>query len=431
MDRFEFLHAYFNGKPIGVIRWNRDKDLLEFAYEENWRSSANSFPLSLSMPLEAATHGHKEVEAYIWGLLPDNNALLASWGQRFGVSPRNPFRLLSRVGEDCAGAAQFIQPARLDHVIGDSEGDVQWLSDDDLAERMSELLTDQSLARHAADTGQFSLAGAQAKTALYRDPKGARWGVPSGRIPTTHIFKPATDSFDGHAENEHFCMRLAAEIGMPVAKSELMNLGKVTVFVTQRYDRILRNGNYGRIHQEDTCQSLARLPQIKYQNEGGPSALEITNLLRASSSRHEDDIRRFTDALIFNWIISGTDGHAKNYSILLAASGQVRLAPLYDVASTLPYPRQIDPHKARLAMKIGGKYKVKEIGWYSWSKQAQAMLLKPENLRERILELLDSVPTHARTTASTLHDENIHHPIIADLSARIAERCQLLKKAMS
>ena len=45
---------------------------------------------------------------------------------------------------------------------------------------------------------------------------------------------------------------------------------------------------------------------------------------------------RFADALIWNWIVGGTDAHAKNYSLLLSAD-QVRLAPLYDIASGLPY----------------------------------------------------------------------------------------------
>jgi hypothetical protein len=34
---------------------------------------------------------------------------------------------------------------------------------------------------------------------------------------------------------------------------------------------------------------------------------------------------RFADALIWNWVIGGTDAHAKNYSLLLAGD-QVRLA---------------------------------------------------------------------------------------------------------
>ena len=33
---------------------------------------------------------------------------------------------------------------------------------------------------------------------------------------------------------------------------------------------------------------------------------------------------------------SGTDAHAKNYSLLISAGGEARLAPLYDLSSQLP-----------------------------------------------------------------------------------------------
>jgi HipA-like C-terminal domain len=64
------------------------------------------------------------------------------------------------------------------------------------------------------DTGQFSLAGAQPKIALLFE--NDRWGVPSGRTPTTHILKPPTGHFDGHAENEHICLGLARALGKPL-----------------------------------------------------------------------------------------------------------------------------------------------------------------------------------------------------------------------
>jgi len=34
--------------------------------------------------------------------------------------------------------------------------------------------------------------------------KSSRWGVPSGRVPTTHILKPPPGEWDGQAENEHW-----------------------------------------------------------------------------------------------------------------------------------------------------------------------------------------------------------------------------------
>ncbi len=48
----------------------------------------------------------------------------------------------------------------------------------------------------------------------------------------------------------------------------------------------------------------------------------------------DDALWHFADVLIWNWLIAGTDAHAKNFSVILAQD-QVHLAPLYGVASAL------------------------------------------------------------------------------------------------
>ena len=59
------------------------------------------------MPLTAAQHGHVTVDAFVWGLLPDNERVLDRWAKQFHVSARSAFALLEHVGEDCAGAVRF------------------------------------------------------------------------------------------------------------------------------------------------------------------------------------------------------------------------------------------------------------------------------------------------------------------------------------
>ena len=62
----------------------------------------------------------------------------------------------------------------------------------------------------ARDAGQFSLAGAQPKTALVFD--GQRWGVPYGPTPTTHILKPPSDVFDGTLKTSIFVSHWLAHL---------------------------------------------------------------------------------------------------------------------------------------------------------------------------------------------------------------------------
>jgi serine/threonine protein kinase HipA of HipAB toxin-antitoxin module len=64
---------------------------------------------------------------------------------------------------------------------------------------------------------------------------------------------------------------------------------------------------------------------------------EVSIGWRANAGGHREDVDRFLLALGFNWLIVGPDAHAMNYSLLIA-DNVVRLAPLYDIASALPYP---------------------------------------------------------------------------------------------
>jgi len=418
------LCVLLGGRQIGRVSRDR-RGRLRFLYEPSWRADPEAVPLSLSMPLALSEHGHGPVEAFMWGLLPDNERVLDRWAKRFQVSARNPFALLSHVGEDCAGAVQFVLPEHLHKLAGPGATEVVWLKENEVAERLRALRADHSSWRSARDTGQFSLAGAQPKTALLL--VRGRWGVPSGRTPTTHILKPPIDGLDGHAENEHLCLTLARELGMPAASSEVRSFDDEKAIVVERYDRIQGANGHPilRLHQEDFCQALAILPTLKYQNEGGPTPQAIVNLLRASSSRPEEDVARFVDALIFNWLIGGTDAHAKNYSLLLGEGGQVRLAPLYDLGSALPYP-DMDPRRIKLAMKLGDTYRIRDVAPRHFRRLARLLELDAASVLTRATESAELVLAKAVTVGERAKHAGLSHPIIDRMVERLrnhAARC--------
>jgi serine/threonine-protein kinase HipA len=101
---------------------NDARGRLTFVYDDQWRKSEDAYPLSLSMPLAAKEYGPSVVQAFLWGLLPDNERVLDRWAAKFQVSARNVFSLISHVGEDCAGAVQFVVPERLNARLGLREG---------------------------------------------------------------------------------------------------------------------------------------------------------------------------------------------------------------------------------------------------------------------------------------------------------------------
>lgn len=157
----------------------------------------------------------------------------------------------------------------------------------------------------------------------------------------------------------------------------------------------------------------------KYQNEGGPSPERIVQLLRQEVKPQEfvsDNIRRFIDALAFNWLIAGTDAHAKNYSVLIGAR-QVRLAPLYDVTSALPYNNIYLP-KERMAMRVGGEYLIERISGRHWRRLAEQCGLDPADTVTRIDELAARLPGCLTAAA----EEPAVQALASDQPARLLDR---------
>jgi serine/threonine-protein kinase HipA len=381
------------------------------------------------MPLASAEHGHSSIEPFLWGLLPDNDRVLENWARRFQVSARNAFRLITHVGEDCAGAVQFVRPERVEPLRTEPvTAEVVWLTEEEVAQRLRNLRADHSAWRAPTDTGQFSLAGAQPKTALLFE--NGKWGVPSGRTPTTHILKPPTGEWDGHAENEHFCLSLARSLGLVVPNSSVRRFGEEVAIVSERYDRVRSADRWLRVHQEDMCQALGIHPARKYESDGGPGVRKIADFLREHSSSPAEDIQSFVDAIAFNWLIAGTDAHAKNYGLLIGANAAVRLAPFYDLASILPYP-QIDLKKIKLAMKLGGEYRLRYIGLRHWHKLASELRIDPDATILRVHTLATQLGENIPEITRRMTAEGLAHPLIARLADALALRAAAMKSLTS
>ena len=115
-------------------------------------------------------------------------------------------------------------------------------------------------------------------------------------------------------------------------------------------------------------------------------------LLRAASSRPAVDVTRFLDAVAYNWLIAGTDAHAKNYAILHAAGRQTRLAPLYDLITLRPYPARLAAGRHELAMAVVGEYRVTTIGAAHWRALAAELRIPAKPLLERVTALAAGLP---------------------------------------
>jgi serine/threonine-protein kinase HipA len=405
------LVVLMNGVLLGEINQDRSSRV-RLRYDNRYMANAGSVPLSCSMPLDAARHKHEALSPWLKGLLPDRPEVLMRWRREFRVGDQSAFGLLRHVGEDVAGAAQFVTPARVERAA--APGRVERLAVTDVAQRLKILREDPTAWEPLTGRGRFSLAGAQSKIALHFDD--GQWGLPIGRMPSTHILKPAIRDLRDQDINEHVSLRAAANLGLSVPESSVQTFGNERAFVVARYDRLRMGDGWTRIHQEDMCQASGVDPIYKYEDDGGPGAPEIAALIRdhVSAGNAQRDLERFADAMIYNWLVLGTDAHAKNYSLLLAPS-QIRFAPLYDLNSFLAYRGASKPV---LSMKIG-EYQTRpdRIGLADWRAFAVATGVSDEYLIGRI----QSMAAHAPDAFNTAAKEDSLRDLGSDLPGKLVD----------
>lgn len=370
---------------------------LSFRYTDGYAAAEGATPLSVNMPLSIRAYTRRVIEPWLWGLLPDRQEIRDRWAQLYRVSADSPFALLAHVGNDVAGAVRFV---RAENALSAETGSLRELSAHDMNELISELVSSPATwtAEHAV--GHFSLAGAQSKIALRKTATG--WARPSGSEPTTHILKPSMPGLTNQAIGEHLCLEAAARIGLNATRSSITHFNGHLTLVVERYDRAVVDGELRRIHQEDCCQALGLYPGDKYSEQLGASAEGIAALLRRELAPGvaEQALWQFVRALAYAWATANTDAHAKNFGLLLSGT-QVRLAPLYDLNTVLPYlsdeqrdlpAGSVARQHARLAMGIGGEHRVFALTATHWTALSHALRLEPEAVLTSVREVLTQTP---------------------------------------
>lgn len=393
-----------NGTIAGRIT-RLDRNRLRLTYDDAYAASSDATPLSVTLPVAETSHtdtaARPVVTNFLWGLLPDDDKVRTQIATTFGVRSTSPFFLLgSPIGEDTAGAFTFVPEPGVDKHLARG-GHVEWLDDQTVAALLREVQARGVVTLGPENAGRFSLAGMQRKIALRQEKD--QWGRPSGTAATTHILKPAA-VMDGQDLNEHLCLAAAHAVGVRAATTTIRTFAGETALVVERYDREWIDGSLNRIHQEDLCQAMGLPPTMKYQIDGGPSPKEIVELFRATM-RFEDaepSTRRFAEALALNWIIVGTDAHAKNYS-LLHRGGRAELAPLYDVSSWLPYHEPGRERHVKMAMTLGGEADIFPVLDH-WNRAGSQLRLPAGAMRARAIELCKTLPD---AIADAAHDPMI------------------------
>lgn len=373
------------GVPAGVIV--REGSRITLEYFPEYVSSPTATPLSTAMPLVSTRYGSKAVEAYLKGLLPDNPVVLERWARSANVKPGDTLGLIAAVGLDVSGGAIFVPESSLDDALW-RRGVLTPVTEGQIAAELRRMRHDES-AWTDEKVEHWSLAGAQSKFTLNQMPNGG-WGKSEGSLASTHIVKPGILRIANQALVEHLSMRAFALSGLDVANTQYVHFEEQEAIVVERYDRFVgAGGDVRRIHQEDLVQAFSLDPIRKYESDGGPGAGRIADFLRTHGG--DDDLAAFVRAVIANQILGAPDAHAKNYAILLAGR-EIKLAPLFDVATGLVPATDGKLIWTKSAMSIGGERRFGDVELRHWKKFATAVDFDFGQILEWVEQLAVNLP---------------------------------------
>jgi serine/threonine-protein kinase HipA len=388
------LAVMLSGEHVADVEQTRHSGL-RLTYVSDYARPGTT-PLSVSLPPEVGRFTGPVVSTYLWGLLPENGDALAAIARQHDADQRDPLSLLAAIGLDCAGAVQFA-PERDIERVRSRAGSLEPATDVEV--RLAEMrMSDEASWTMVED--HWSLGGTQQKFTL-RLSEG-RWFYPRGSLPSTHIIKPGVRTVKHQALLEHLSMRAAALLGLDAASTEYVDFGSERAIIVERFDRALEAGEVRRVHQEDMCQALG--VEEKYESHGGPGIAEIVGILRgaaATSRQAEANVAAFLDGVVYNVVIAAPDAHARNYSVVLEGEN-VRLAPLYDVATGLAYDRK--PGQRIGSMSVSGDLDMEAIGGDHWRRLGDSLSVDGERLVERAEDLRERAPVAFEEAARDIDD---------------------------
>lgn len=402
----EELAVWLYGDRVAIVSNRGGRPVLEYTAAARARYALGTPLLSLALPVADRRYPQGLVRSFLDGLLPEGESRRAI-ARDVGVRSDDTYGLIRELGRDCAGAV-IITPADNPAPPAATTATAEPLSEAALAELVGNL---RSAPLGAGGRVRISLAGVQEKLVLTR-MSDERWGRPVDGTPSTHILKPEIGAYPNTVENEAFCMRVARRLGLDVASVAATEVMSRKLIVVERYDRVVdADGGVERLHQEDFCQATGTAPELKYEEDGGPSLARLADILQSVAAA--GSVERLLEAVTLNVALGNGDAHAKNFSLLHQPTGVLTLAPLYDLMSTRYYGDE------RLAMSVDTVQRTDRVTADRIENEAVRWGLSRQRATGIIANVLARVP--AATLAAAAETPGVPDDLV-ELVARQTER---------
>jgi serine/threonine-protein kinase HipA len=294
----------------------RSSEGIAFRYVEDYvRAGGPPVATTLPVTLDPIITVAGSVPPFFAGLLPEGRRLTAL-RDALKTSLDDELSLVLAIGADPVGDVRVV-PAGVRPAI--PEPTVAWRDGADLSFR--DVIADSGLLERRG------MAGVQDKASA------AMITVPASSSGQDAILKLTPPEYPHLVENEAWFLALARRAGLPVPAFRVITdrTGERGLLI-ERFDRRVEDDRVERHAVEDGAQVLGIYPSDKYR----VTTEQVAQALIAPCQARRVAARDLLRSLLFAWLTGNGDLHAKNASIL-QVDGEWRIAPLYDVPSTLPY----------------------------------------------------------------------------------------------
>ena len=347
MSTVSTLEVRLNDLLVGYLTHYPDEKTI-FVVDEGYIEYGAQRPiisLSLVRPNDEETtralllddrHKSASVKAppFFSNLLPEGG-LRKSIAQRLKIHEDREFILLSALGEDLPGAVILTPIDTPDYLKRRRRGAAVAPTAEDLQEL------------------KFSLGGMQMKFSMLR--QGERFTLAGGKKLGNYIVKPPSNDFEALPMVEAATMETARAAGMDVPEVQLLAPAKIQglpnmagfrpgepFYAIRRFDR----PDGGRIHVEDFAQVFNLRTHQKY----GRVNYDMIGRALLLYAGGLPDLKEMARRLVLNVLMGNGDAHIKNWSLIYDNPQRPRLAPAYDLVSTVAYTT----HDTSVALNMAG-----------------------------------------------------------------------------
>jgi len=408
------LNVYFHNTHCAQLTEDPG-GALQFQYLDSWLEEER-IPVSLRLPIEEVVYQHAEVAPFVAAFLPEGEDLRKRLERLLHVDAGYDFGLLSAIGRESAGALSFWPE---DESPFENEPGYSLLSLEDFNTWRE--YAHQLPLQFPGRLIRLSLAGAQAKTALFFDDNDDAY-LPENGAPTSHILKPRIQGcLPSTVFTELLTMRLARSIlgEKEVPKTDIWE----NCYRIRRFDRPRFEGGVRRLHQEDFCLALGRMPGQKYEM-GSPQERLLGPCFNLLDKLGEEGLvaspalerLRLLNQVILNVLLHNPDAHLKNYALLFLDNGTTRIAPLYDSLCTYglnfeaagsAWAQDAGPaaHTRDMSLRIGNALLIDRISQGDWEDFAIECGFTKAFVRRRVRSMAASVNDSLRSVINSVLEE--------------------------